>query len=82
MQAAMVTITSAVAVQNSPWGTSLTASKRIGAACSLPKEASKRSSRRVVATPKATAILCDNYIVTEIGVSECLHKFPKTITVV
>jgi Xaa-Pro aminopeptidase len=36
----------------------------------------------VVATPKATAILCDNYIVTETGVSACLHKFPKTITVV
>ena len=35
----------------------------------------------VVATPKATAILCDNYIVTETGVSECLHKFPKAITV-
>ncbi len=36
----------------------------------------------VVATPKATAILCDNYIVTETGVSKCLHKFPKKITVV
>lgn len=36
----------------------------------------------VVATPKATAILCDNYIVTETGVSKCLHKFPKNITVV
>jgi hypothetical protein len=36
----------------------------------------------VVATPKATAILCDNYIVSETGVSECLHKFPKEITVV
>jgi Xaa-Pro aminopeptidase len=35
----------------------------------------------VVATPKATAILCDNYIVTETGVSECLHKFSKEITV-
>jgi hypothetical protein len=34
-----------------------------------------------VATPKATAILCDNYIVTESGVSECLHTFPKEITV-
>jgi Xaa-Pro aminopeptidase len=36
----------------------------------------------VVATPKATAIICDNYIVSETGVGPCLHKFPKTITVV
>jgi Xaa-Pro aminopeptidase len=36
----------------------------------------------VVATPKAIAIICDNYIVTDTGVSECLHKLPKTITVV
>jgi Xaa-Pro aminopeptidase len=36
----------------------------------------------VVATKKATAIICDNYIVTETGVSECLHKTPKEITVV
>jgi Xaa-Pro aminopeptidase len=36
----------------------------------------------VVATPKATAILCDNYIVTDTGVSECLHTFPKEITMV
>jgi Xaa-Pro aminopeptidase len=36
----------------------------------------------VVASQKATAILCDNYIVTATGVSECLHKTPKEIFVV
>ncbi len=36
----------------------------------------------VVASKKATAILCDNYIVTKTGVSECLHKTPKEIFVV
>jgi Xaa-Pro aminopeptidase len=36
----------------------------------------------VVASPKAIAILCDNYMVTETGVSECLHKTPKEIFVV
>ena len=36
----------------------------------------------VVASKKATAILCDNYIVTRTGVSECLHKIPKEIFVV
>ena len=36
----------------------------------------------VVASKKATAIICDNYIVTKTGVSECLHKFPKEIVVV
>jgi len=30
-------------------------------------------------TKKATAIIVDNYIVTENGVSECLHKTPKDI---
>lgn len=28
---------------------------------------------------KGTATLCDNYIVTETGISECLHKMPKKI---
>jgi len=36
----------------------------------------------VVASKKATAILCDNYIVTKTEVSECLHKLPKEIFVV
>jgi hypothetical protein len=36
----------------------------------------------VVASNKATAILCDNYIVTQTGVSECLHKTPKEIFIV
>ncbi len=36
----------------------------------------------VVATPKATAILCDNYMVTKTGISECLHKIPKEIHVI
>ncbi len=36
----------------------------------------------VVASKKATAILCDNYIVIKTGVSECLHKIPKEIFVV
>jgi len=36
----------------------------------------------VVASNKATAILCDNYIVTRTGVSECLHKIPQDIFVV
>jgi Xaa-Pro aminopeptidase len=35
----------------------------------------------VVAAKHATAIICDNYIVGETGVGECLHKFPKEITV-
>jgi Xaa-Pro aminopeptidase len=35
----------------------------------------------VVATKKATAIICDNYIVTDTGVSGCLHKMPKEIIV-
>ena len=33
-------------------------------------------------TEKATALICDNYIVTERGVSECLHKTPKEVFVV
>jgi hypothetical protein len=36
----------------------------------------------VVASKKATAIICDNYMVTKTGVGECLHKFPKEIVVV
>jgi Xaa-Pro aminopeptidase len=36
----------------------------------------------VVGTPKATAVLCDNYMVTKTGVSECLHKIAKEIFVV
>lgn len=35
----------------------------------------------VIATKQATAIICDNYIVGEAGVGECLHAFPKEITV-
>lgn len=35
-----------------------------------------------ILTKEATAIVCDNYIVTETGVSECLHKIPKEIFVV
>ena len=35
----------------------------------------------VIATKHATAIICDNYIVGEAGVSDCLHTFPKEITV-
>jgi Xaa-Pro aminopeptidase len=31
---------------------------------------------------KGTGLLCDNYIVTETGISECLHKTPKEILVV
>lgn len=31
---------------------------------------------------KGTAGICDNYIVTETGVSECLHKMPKNIFLV
>ena len=34
-----------------------------------------------VLSKKATAIICDNYIVTETGVSECIHRFPRKITV-
>jgi Xaa-Pro aminopeptidase len=36
----------------------------------------------VVASSKATAIICDNYIVGKNGVGECLHKLPKKIFVV
>ena len=32
-----------------------------------------------VLTQKATATICDNYIVTETGVSECIHQTPKEI---
>jgi len=35
-----------------------------------------------VLSKKATAIICDNYIVTETGVSECIHRIPKEITLV
>ena len=35
-----------------------------------------------ILTKEAIAIVCDNYIVTETGVSECLHKVPKAIVVV
>jgi Xaa-Pro aminopeptidase len=35
----------------------------------------------VIATKHATAIICDNYIVGQTGVGECLHAFPKEITV-
>lgn len=35
-----------------------------------------------ILTKEATAIVCDNYIITETGVSECLHKLPKKILVV
>jgi hypothetical protein len=33
-------------------------------------------------TRNATGIVCDNYIVGEKGVGECLHALPKEITVV
>jgi Xaa-Pro aminopeptidase len=33
-------------------------------------------------TEKATAVICDNYIVTETGVSECLHKTPQEVFIV
>jgi Xaa-Pro aminopeptidase len=36
----------------------------------------------VIATKHATAIVCDNYIVGETGVGECINKFPKEITIV
>lgn len=29
----------------------------------------------------ATGKVCDNYMITETGTSECLHRFPKEITV-
>ena len=35
-----------------------------------------------VSTKLGTGKLCDNYIVTEMGLTECLHKFPQEITVV
>jgi hypothetical protein len=35
-----------------------------------------------ILTKEAIAIVCDNYIVTETGVSECLHKIPKAIVVI
>jgi Xaa-Pro aminopeptidase len=35
-----------------------------------------------VVSGKGTGLLCDNYIVTETGVSDCLHKTPKEIFVV
>jgi Xaa-Pro aminopeptidase len=35
-----------------------------------------------VMSPKAAGQICDNYLVTKIGVSECLHKTPKEIFVV
>ena len=36
----------------------------------------------VILTKEAIAIVCDNYIVTETGVSECLHKIAKEIVVI
>jgi Xaa-Pro aminopeptidase len=35
-----------------------------------------------VSSKLGTVKLCDNYIVTETGLTECLHKFPQEITVV
>jgi Xaa-Pro aminopeptidase len=35
-----------------------------------------------VSSRKAAAVVCDNYVITETGVSECLHKTPKEIFVV
>ena len=35
-----------------------------------------------IITKEAIAIVCDNYIVTETGVGECLHKTPKEIAVI
>ena len=35
-----------------------------------------------VHTKKATAGICENYIVAETGMSECLHQTPKKIFVV
>ena len=35
-----------------------------------------------VSSKLGTGKLCDNYIVTETGLTECLHKFPPEITVV
>lgn len=32
------------------------------------------------AGPRAFAMITDNYLVTETGVSECIHRFPKEIT--
>ena len=40
------------------------------------------SPHPAILTKEATAIVCDNYIVTETGVSECLHKTPKEIAVI
>ena len=36
----------------------------------------------VVAAKRATAIVCDNYIVGDTGAGECINKFPKEITVI
>ena len=36
----------------------------------------------VILTKEAITIVCDNYIVTETGVSECLHKIAKEIVVI
>jgi Xaa-Pro aminopeptidase len=33
----------------------------------------------IVASKSVFAWVCDNYLVTESGVSECLHKTPKKI---
>lgn len=35
----------------------------------------------VIPAKHATAIVCDNYIVGKTGVGECIHKFPKEITI-
>lgn len=35
----------------------------------------------VIPGKQATAIVCDNYIVGKNGVGECIHKFPKKITI-
>ena len=35
----------------------------------------------VIPGRRATAVVCDNYIVGKNGVGDCLHKFPKEITV-
>ena len=33
----------------------------------------------IAATPTVFAWVCDNYLITETGVSECLHRTPKKI---
>ncbi len=45
------------------------------------REGMNIAAHPVIPGKGATAIICDNYIIGKTGVGECLHRFPKEITI-